>query len=503
MIIVIILLALVLFAYAAAPLIFTKQHDPLPSYRDPDLQELEEERDALFRAIRELELRDDLPLTRREELRARYEAKAAKILRALDERQQKLKQATVAKPKPTGKTRRPYAVLSLLAIMVIMSVVLSQYLLPRVGPGSMITTFFEDELRVAEAVRDLQRAVNRDPSLENLLALGDAYWQLGDPEGAEAIYMRITQDINPAPAEAFRRLGYLKLQSDLAAALPYLEQARAADPGDLDTLYALGEVYFAQAQPDEAIEAFEAFLEQPEGRADPEVIVRLETVRAVAGVLNAASADPNEATLSALADAYWRQDELERAADIYLNVLSSFNPHNEVALSRLGQVLFFSGRNDQAIGLLEQARQINEANLDTLLFLGNAYFSLGQYAEAVQAWEQYVEVAGGEVQAGRVPDLLASARARQAEAALQQVVGSPENLYAQHCALCHGVQGQGGSGPRLAGNARAANRSNVLNITQYGRGMMPGYIAILEAEQLNSLVDYVVDVIAGEASSGQ
>src|SRR5690606_3207504 len=83
-------LALIAFAYVALPLLSPTQTDPLPDDRDPVLADLQEEKAALFHAIRELEARADLAPERREQLRARYEAKAAKVLRAIDDREAEL-----------------------------------------------------------------------------------------------------------------------------------------------------------------------------------------------------------------------------------------------------------------------------------------------------------------------------------------------------------------------------------------------------------------------------
>ena len=512
--VVISVLALLLLAYVAIPLLFRAQTDALPDPRDPVTLDLEEERDALFRAIRELELRGDLGVTRRETLRARYEAKAAKVLRALDERGGEL--AGRVRPAATPRPRRaPYAALSLLGGVVVTAVIMSGFVLPRVGENGTVTT---TDVAAAKQLQALQKAAAKDPNETNLLALGDAYWSLQEADSAEATYLQITQTITPAPAVAYRRLGFLKLQTDLAAALPYLEEARAADPGDLDTLFTLGELYFSLARPKDAVASLEAFLAQPDGAGDAEVQTRLETFQTVAPVLDQATADPTEANLLALADTYWNAEERERAADIYVRVLSTFNPHSAVSLSRIGQVLFFSGRTDEAVDLLERAEQVDTeklgaADLTTLLFLGNAYFTLEKYQDAIDTWQTYVTTAGGEAQAGRVPSLIENAWARLADAGMGETGGvgetgtsatsepvvqqvSAQGLYTANCAGCHGVQGQGGSGPGLAGNRNAARAENVRSIIQYGRGMMPGFGATLSEEQITVLTDYVVNEVA-------
>ncbi len=498
--IIIILLAILFFAYVAIPLLFPSQTDKLPDLRDPIKQDLEEERDALFRAIKELELRTDLAVSRREQLRARYEAKAAKVLRSLDDRTAELKGQAPPKQK-AGTSRLPFASLGLLSIMVIMATVMTSYVLPRVGENSMITTFFEGDLQQAQAVRDLQRAANRNPSVETLSALGDAYWNLDEAEQAEETYLRMITELQPPPAIAYRRLGYLKLQTDIPAALNYLEQARAADPNDSETLFALSEIYFAQAQPDAAIEALEALMLLPSEQGNIEELnARLELFTSVAPVLNKATQDPTEENLMALANAYWDAEEQERAADIYVRVVSNFNPHSGLAYSRLGQVLFFNGQNDQAINLLTRAVEVNDTDLTSLLFLGNAYFSTEQYQSAIDTWTQYVSVAGSEEAAGRVPSLIESAQARLAEA---QLVGTETlaigQVYAANCSACHGANGQGGVGPRLIANQSAMNEANVRSIIEYGRGTMPGFGAILSEEELAELTLFVTQ----ELSQGQ
>ncbi len=500
--IIIIILALIFFAYVAIPLIFPGQSDKLPDLRDPITQDLEEERDALFRAIRELDVRDDLEPSRRDQLRARYEAKAAGVLRSLDERQVE-KVGQPAQARPTSRRRFPYTALSLLGIMLIMATVMTSYVLPRLGGGT-VTTFFEGDLAQAKALKDLQRAADRSPTEENLLKLADNYWQLNDFDNAQASYLRMTTDLNPVPAVAFSRLGYLKLQrdNDIPGAMTYFEQARAANPSDLDTLFTLSEIYFSQARPDDAIEALETYLSLPEGAQDTEVQTRLELFKKVAPVLNAATKDPTEENLSVLAETYWQVEERERAADIYVQILSNFDAHNALAYSRLGQVLFFSGRNDQAIDMLERAKAIDDRDLNTLLFLGNAYFSTDQLEKAIATWEHYVEVAGGEAAAGRVPGLIENAKARLAAgpsepaqvAATQEVSGA--SLFATNCASCHGPTGLGGVGPTLVANKRAMDAANVRSQIQFGRGMMPGFIASLTQEQITILTDYVVNSLS-------
>ncbi len=373
---------------------------------------MEEERDALFRAIRELEAREDLQVERRAQLRARYEAKAARVLRALDERYEELSGKPRGKPLP-NRRRPPYGILGLLALMVISAFAMSNFVLPRIGPNATITSFFEEDLTRARELRDLERAARRTPDAENLLALADAYWQVGELETAEETYLQIVSDIQPVPAAAYQRLGFLSIRRDLEEAETYLSLAREADPENLDTLYTLGELRFALGDFVGAKTVWQELLALPQGSGDEGVLARMTLIEAVIPLQERLAEEASEANLLALADMFWRFEERERAADLYVRVLTENDPHNALALSRIGQLLFFRGRNDEAIQFLERARAVDPTDTTNLLFLGNGYFSMERYQEAIDSWEAYVEVAGSE-EAGRVPELIASARARRA-----------------------------------------------------------------------------------------
>lgn len=397
------LLAALLFAYLAIPLLFPRQADPLPDLRDPVVQDLEEERDALLRAIRELDARTDLPEARREALRGRYEAKAAKVLRALDERQ-----GEVAPARPPTRSRRlPLGALTLLAGVLVGGTLLASSLPPEIrsadGGAPAIT---------GRELQRLERAAARTPNEANLLALADGYWRADNGDDAEATYLRVTQEVSPVPAVAYQRLGFLRLQVNLAEAVGYLELARSADPQNLETLYFLGEVHYASRNMAAAAEAWEAYLAAPGGEGDAEVAARLRLATTLAPLIEAVEADPSEVNLGALADAYWANAERDRAVDLYFQLLTEANPHNTTALSRVGQQLFFGGRNEDAVAVLGRARELSPDDLPTLLFLGNAHFSLGDYEAAINVWQDYVRAAGGAERAGRVPSLIADAEGR-------------------------------------------------------------------------------------------
>lgn len=547
--ILIVLLALITVAYAAAPLIGRRSLvDPLADERDPVLVDLEEERDSLLRAIRELDGRLDLAAERRDELRARYESKAATVLKALETARGEARgaadsaaeaRARAGEARPAAGRRLPIGALALLGVVAVTTAALGSFVLPRVGQNT-VTTFFADDLQAAESLRDLIRAAEREPNAANLMALGDAYWEMADAEGAEETYRRVVALASDdgtsmgAPPIAYKRLALLVLQRDLPAALELLREARAVDPTDPETLYAIGELSFALGELDASVEAFGAYLATPEGAGDPDAEARLALVQAIGPAADAVARERNRDNLMALADVFWTSGANDPAVEIYFEVLSEHDPSEPTALSRVGQLLFTRGRSDDAIGVLERAASaaggLTQLEPQASLFLGNAYAVQGDDEQAIRAWEAHVELVGVEA-AGRVTGLIEGARLRLdaagteatgataspgpaaapaaadaaeasaaralaalSEPALLLEVGA--ELYARHCVVCHGAQGQGGTGVRLAGNTRAANEANARSTIRFGRGIMPGFGALLSEAEIEVLVRWVGQELA-------
>lgn len=523
--------SLALLGFVALPLISSRRLDPLADDRDPVALDLEEERDALYRAIREIDAREDLPQARRDGLRARYEAKAAQVLRRLDEHQQ-AKAATKPVVKGAKGTRRgfglPVTALALVAALVLSVSLLNGFVLPRVGSDASVTTADPLRLERGRELQRLQEAVSADPSTANLLALAEAQWGAENYPDARDSYRRLEAG-GDAPNVVYRRLGFLALEEgEVARGLSYLERARVADPDDAETLFSLGDVYYFLDRAPEALAVWESYALLPDAVHDEALASRLTRARTIAPLQERATEDPSEENLLALADAYWELDQRDQAAGRYFQIVQDLNPRNPQAVRRLGMALFFSGRNEEAIQLLEISRVLNPGNLEGLLFLGNAHFSEARYEEAIDAWEAYVEAAGGPEQAGRVPSLIANARQElgqtesetPASAAVEAATGAAtetaietttetntetatetslgEHLFAQNCASCHGLAGGGGIGPRLAGNPSAGDPEVVRRTVINGRGMMPGFGDRFDEGELEALTRYVTGTIHGD-----
>ena len=503
MVFLIVVLALGLLAIVFAPLFSKQLIDDLPDMRDPVTVDLEEERDALLRAIRELDARIDLSEERRVQLRTRYEAKAAQVLKRLDERQQEV---ITRNPAATGtpvRRRIPWGAAILAGSFVVVAAAMAGWVLPRVGQAT-VTAFFEADVQAAQQLQELMRAVDSDPSPANLLALGDAYWQLNDPDGAFGVYQRLAEASEDPPAIALKRLGILTLDIDMTAAVRLLERAAAADPDDPETLYFLAEYYFATGELSQALVTWRSYLALPDMGSDPEASARVSLIEEIAPLVEQVEDGAPVEVFEALGDAFWRHDERVMAVDVYFRILTELDPLHGMSLSRLGQMLFLEGRLEEAALFLAQAANEGVTEPEGLLFLGNALFSLEDYESAASAWTRYVFVVGEE-EAGRVPGLIDEARARASGLEPTQVVDfgvdsqSPgEAVFTANCSMCHGPTGRGGIGPSLVANPRSADEALVSNTVRFGRGNMPAFMAVLDADEIADVVAYVVNELAAD-----
>lgn len=73
---------------------------------------------------------------------------------------------------------------------------------------------------------------------------------------------------------------------------------------------------------------------------------------------------------------------------------------------------------------------------------------------------------------------------------------SGEELYADHCAACHGAGGEGGAGPSL--QALTATAEELTTLVGDGRGSMPGFASDLTADEVAAVVDFVETEFGGQ-----
>ena len=70
------------------------------------------------------------------------------------------------------------------------------------------------------------------------------------------------------------------------------------------------------------------------------------------------------------------------------------------------------------------------------------------------------------------------------------------------CATCHGLQGQGGYGPRISDNPLLTQPAGLESLIEHGLGKMPAVADTWTPEQIKALEDYVSKHVYTGASSG-
>ncbi len=205
----------------------------------------------------------------------------------------------------------------------------------------------------------------------------------------------------------------------------------------------------------------------------------LEQAQELKALAEKARAEDTAQAWLAYADRAWALGDFNRAAEGYYQVIQKDHA-NLKAYRRFGILLFISGRPEEAAKVLEVVAP-NDPDPEGLLFLGNAYYQLGRFEEAIAAWEAYQARGGPRTE--RVAQLIESARARL------EAKTPGEAVYAEKCAACHGPAGRGGVGPALVGNPVMRVPEAVVEIIQKGRGSMPA-VPLTEAE-LQALLEYL------------
>ena len=181
----------------------------------------------------------------------------------------------------------------------------------------------------------------------------------------------------------------------------------------------------------------------------------------------------------------WDAKDYERAAKVYASLLR-VDRREPTALTRYGSLLFFAGRNQEALELLNAATSIDPKQAEAWLTKGNIYFgALNDPKKALEAWRVYKAVAGPDA-SSRIADLMAAAETRL----LDSDPGA--KLFAQNCAGCHGAQAQGLVGPNLKTSPNARDAAFVKLQLENGSkdGQMPAFKQLKTAE-LAQLVEYV------------
>lgn len=168
----------------------------------------------------------------------------------------------------------------------------------------------------ADAVPFLSAAVAEKPKeFRPNYYLGEALSGAGEFDQAEAPF-RTALELDPKSAAAESGLGRALAQQDhLTEAAPHFRRAAQLDPKYRDSLLELAELLEVHNQPDEAIELYRQF---PDNPAAQEHIGALQikegkAAEAVASLEKAVTESPTTANRAALATAYIRNKQIDKA----------------------------------------------------------------------------------------------------------------------------------------------------------------------------------------------
>jgi tetratricopeptide (TPR) repeat protein len=168
----------------------------------------------------------------------------------------------------------------------------------------------------ADAIPFLTAAVAAKPKeFRPSYYLGEAFLGAGEFDRAEPPF-RVALEADPKSAAAESGLGRtLAKQDHVAEAAPHFRKAAELDPKYRDSLLELAELLEAHNQPDEAIELYRQF---PDNPAAQEHIGALQikegkAEEAVASLEKAVTESPTTANRAALATAYIRNKQIDKA----------------------------------------------------------------------------------------------------------------------------------------------------------------------------------------------
>jgi tetratricopeptide (TPR) repeat protein len=231
---------------------------------------------------------------------------------------------------------------------------------------------------VDNAVRLLRRALEQNPDFE---AAAAKLYELLVARGAiDELIALLTNAANSATAPA--RVSalwimasdlYAARKNDVPAALAALHRAQNLVPGHAGTLIKLADLYASDQQWAEAVDR----LKQALSHASSDEM-RVDIHLRLAAILQDQLGDSERALAS-------------------LNAALALDSGSRLALSRLARLELARGRGDQAAELAARLVRVSpelSQRVDALTLLGDLEAGRGQYAAAVQAYEQAVSLSG-------------------------------------------------------------------------------------------------------------
>jgi tetratricopeptide (TPR) repeat protein len=224
--------------------------------------------------------------------------------------------------------------------------------------------------QVSDAINDLRSALTLEPNAQARLRLAELYLRAKQPSEALALYQQILRD-EPENSEARRALAALMIESGKAGeAIAELEALIKAKPNRADLRAQLAELYLP-AQPEKALEQYAAAAKLEPQKLNHQIgvgsaLVKLRRYQEAIAALRQALAHNPQAELAYfahtnLATALFELDDYPNAAREFLWILNQQKDQRRAAVA--------------------------------LYFLGICFDKLGDYEQALKAYEQFLALA--------------------------------------------------------------------------------------------------------------
>jgi tetratricopeptide (TPR) repeat protein len=222
-----------------------------------------------------------------------------------------------------------------------------------------------DAGKPAAAIERL-RAHGTDADPRVVALLGVAYYHANDPARAIDTLQPVLRRLPPGGAERREAVQVLGLSHYLAGhiaeSIPYLEEIRAAVPGDVKLAYALAMAYAQTRQPGKARESIARTFKLP----------------------------VDSAAAHLLTGQMMNRLELEDLAQAELKQALLKDPKLPEAHYLLAQIAAFRSRFDEGLDLLRAELAINPAHAMAMYLRGDIYSRQAKWSEAIAALQQSI-----------------------------------------------------------------------------------------------------------------
>ncbi|KAA6433314.1 tetratricopeptide repeat protein [Rufibacter glacialis] len=252
---------------------------------------------------------------------------------------------------------------------------------------------------LSPAIKLLEEAVSKDPKNANAyVLLGDAYLHNKTVDGGKAMAnydKAIAAD--GKSAKAHLRKGQLYVQSrNFTQAKEALDAAVAADPNYAPTYLELAELYYRAEQYPKSSEYIKKYVSMaentPETRAKYASILYLtkDYANAMNEIQSVLKSDPNNIAMNRLvAYNYYDTKQYDKALEAMTAYFNKFDESKRIPsdYEYYANILVENKKPQEAVALIEKAKQLDPKNPLYDDLLAKQYLSLKNYPKAIQAYK--------------------------------------------------------------------------------------------------------------------